>query len=286
MTAAVEAAWQPWMSLWLAAIQARSGEAQEPTVEVIQRVVYRDPARALAAWRELGAEGQLAKLGLVVPTERERRTPEYRRGLQVTDRVRGLVLGDTTLAAEVARVARLAPAAIALDQVVMPEGLVARARAHVRAAEAFVIAVGPTGVGRSSLLRAVLAEAGRDVIEVDGAALAKHAEELRAQLQALAREARLLDRALLVRELDALLSGAGAEDRVAIVEQVLGRPGGRCSRRHGGDLRTLAATERWWRSSWGHSLPHSARCSGPARSQASRTRTRGAWRRSTHSLLR
>ena len=199
------------------------GEAEEPTVEVVQRVVYRAPGHALVAWRELGAEGRLAQLGLVVPAERERRMPDHRRGLQVTDRVRGLALGDTALAAELAHVARLSPDALRLDEVVVADGVIERARIHARSRRPFVVVVGGDGVGRTTLLRAALADAGTSAIEVEGAAWAKHPEELSAQLHVLVREALLLDRAMLVRGLDDVLAGDGGEARAAIIEQVLAR---------------------------------------------------------------
>jgi AAA+ superfamily predicted ATPase len=199
------------------------GGVDEITLDAIERVVYREPSLPLTAWRELGANGALRQLGLLQLGERDRQGPDHRQALHLVDRVRGLLLGDTSIAAEVSRFAEPMRPALALDRVIAPEGVVERARALAQAPRAFVLAIGPTGAGRRTLLRAAIAAAGRDAIEVDGTALAKRGDELRAQLQALVREARLLDRVLLVRSLDALLAGEGAEERAAIVEHLLGR---------------------------------------------------------------
>jgi hypothetical protein len=205
------------------ALCALAGGPDEPTLDVIRHVVYRAPEMALTAWRELGADGVLAQLGLVMTSDADRRRPDYRRSIQLADRVRGLVLGDMALDPAVAGVARVDVNAPLLEDVVAPAAAIATVQAHAAGPRPFVLIVGPVGVGRTTLLRAALAKTGRRSIVVDAGALARQGETLRAQLQVLVREARLLDRVLLLRGLDALIGSEGAEERATVVEQVIGQ---------------------------------------------------------------
>jgi ATP-dependent 26S proteasome regulatory subunit len=176
--------------------------ATELTASTIAEVVYGD-APSLVAHREL-THGRLARLELMQRTDGgDNATPDFRRALRAHPRVVALCLGDTSVANELERVAALSQRDTRADNVVVTAGGIDRTRSVMRDGN-FIVAVGRRGTGRTSLLDAVARERGYRVLVVEGSRLSQERSALLIELHKIAREARLLDAAVLLRDLDAL----------------------------------------------------------------------------------
>lgn len=187
-----------------------SEQVADVTFDVIRRTVYGDAART-RVWHELGPDAPLRRFGLIERTDGTGSAPEYRQTFKVAQRVLALAYGDLVLDPDVAGFGRLA-AGTAIDTLEIDARIVETARRAVQQ-EGIVIAHGRVGAGRASLLAGVV---NRPTIVVDAHALATERTAARAQLRAIAREARLLAAVPLIRGIDAL------GDRLDLAESELG----------------------------------------------------------------
>jgi len=186
----------------------------ELTLEVLRHIVYRREARTLAS-HELGPDGRLWRAGLLVevgPTA----VGGWRRPVRIADRVVTLAEGTRRFDPTLARLGRFALDAIPLDAVIAPDDRRSLAREAIAGARSCVIAVGPTGAGRRTLLAAAARGTGRAVIEIDATRLGA-GPELAVELAQLARECTILDALPLIRRFEALAADAtsGRSDRRA-----------------------------------------------------------------------
>ncbi len=190
-----------------------SEQLSDPTTDTLRRIAF-GTTRSPETWHVLGPQGTLRVAGLIVRTDGEVTTPDHRQTWRVARRVLSLVHG--VMSVDDALEAIIEPDAIVPDL----SSLVIAGDARERALAAIacgrsVIALGASGRGRRSLL---IAAAQRPVLIVRGRSLATDRDVMRAQLKAIARECRLLERIPLIRDLDAL------GDRIDLVEADLGTP--------------------------------------------------------------
>jgi SpoVK/Ycf46/Vps4 family AAA+-type ATPase len=92
-----------------------------------------------------------------------------------------------------------------LSALALGEHSVANAREAMGSKQSVVIASGTPGLGRRSLLAAMSKEANFEILEVDAKRLAKEPAALAKQLRTIARECKLLAKAPLIRNIDALV---------------------------------------------------------------------------------
>ena len=195
-------------------VMTLAGARDEMTIDLAERIIYGESSAV--GWRELGNDGALARLGLIRGEGHSEARHRCRIGL--VPRVRGLLHGDVQLGDELRDLARLVDRELALVDVVVSPGAVDRVVRELGKARPFIIATGGKGSGRATLLRAAAIGAGMPVIDVSCTRLAKEADTLGAQLRVVAREARLLRAAVLLRDYDAL---ASTDAIAAVVERCL-----------------------------------------------------------------
>lgn len=173
-----------------------------PTLDTIRRLVYGEHL-SRDALRDLSDRGRLRALAIIERTDPHPDTHELHQTWALSRRALAALHGDDALDPALDRVARL-PADIpaTADLAISPAALALARRAL--ATDAHVVAVGPPGLGRRTLLAAVAAEAGRAVLELDASRLATEPRERDLQLRRVARDCLLLNRVPLVVGLDRL----------------------------------------------------------------------------------
>jgi predicted ABC-type ATPase len=125
------------------------------------------------------------------------RVPHHRRGVRANDRVIELARGELELDRELRALATVHLAADPSGEV--PASLVT---AIESTPAPFVVAIGPEGAGRATLLANVAARAGHGTLRVRTRELAGDAHQLKRQLRAIVREACLLDTIPLFEDVD------------------------------------------------------------------------------------
>jgi hypothetical protein len=154
-----------------------SAEAPDLTIQILQQLIGITNARLDA----------LYGLGLI-EMSCDTRLPHHRRAVRVNDRVIELARGELELDRELRDVA-------SVHARVIVEGIVAPAIvAGVMARPApLVIAVGPDGAGRSTMLADAAGRAGHGTLRVRTRELSREPQQLKRQFRAIVREACLLD---------------------------------------------------------------------------------------------
>jgi len=159
------------------------------SVQIVQRMVAMES-------RQLDA---LERLGLIEVTV-DPRIPHHRRPVRINDRVIEIARGELHLDHDLAGVATLhAAPGSAEPQVTVPELV----RAFGSSPVPLIMAVGPTGAGRTTCLARAAASHGLGTLRIDTAALAREPGTLERQLRAVVREACLFDVVPLFGNLDA-----------------------------------------------------------------------------------
>jgi DNA polymerase III delta prime subunit len=176
-------------------------QVSDPTRDTLRRAVYGDrPSRA--GWQELSGDGRLQRLALVEVVDGT--GPYHRHTLRIAGRVLAMVHGELELDPEIATIADTPATFRRLDELqISPATALDIARALV-AEPGLVIVSGRAGTGRRSVLAAVAAEHGLDVLEVDARAIATDIDGASRQLRVIARECALFAKVPLVRNLDVL----------------------------------------------------------------------------------
>ena len=179
-------------------------DAHGATTELIRELVY-GARQALAAERALGSRGTLRRLGLIERNDGGGGDLHHaKQTWTVSRRVLMWLQGDLELDEDLARLVRLGETT-RMDQLTADGAVVAMAREAMKAERTLVIACGAPGLGRRSLLAAAAREADLELLEIDAKRLAKNPAELTKQLRMIARECKLLARAPLIRNVDALV---------------------------------------------------------------------------------
>lgn len=179
-------------------------DANGATTELIRELVYGE-REVLAAERALGPRGILRRLGLIERNDGGGGdTHHAKQTWSISRRVLMWLQGDEELDEELARLVRFGDIT-GVGQLIADEAVVATALEAVKTSRSLVVASGAPGLGRRSLIAAAAREANIDLLEIDAKRLAKNPAELTKQLRLIARECKLLARAPLVRNLDALV---------------------------------------------------------------------------------
>jgi ATPase family protein associated with various cellular activities (AAA) len=156
------------------------------------------------AFRELGPTGILRRLAFIERGDGMREdVPESRRTWVAARRVIGFLLGDDAVDASLACIAHPLDPPARDVLAVGDDTWRALVEAH-RAGDVAIVAAGLPGIGRATLLAAAAREHGIGVLEVDARRLAREVAALRGELRAVARECKLLGRAPLLADVDAL----------------------------------------------------------------------------------
>ena len=165
----------------------------EPTIDVVRRVVY--GGATAEACREIEPRGRVFRWRLL---ECEGSGPVAQRTVRLAERVVALVHGDRRVAAEVGELVVRAADAVPLAQIcASAEASAAVIAALSGARDAVVALVGGRGTGKRSLVEACARQIGRETLVVDVPRASV------AQVAAIAREAELLGRVLVLRGVDA-----------------------------------------------------------------------------------
>jgi len=193
-------------------------ELVDPTLDTLRRAVYgMEPS--LAAWRELGTEGRLRRLGLVERTDPGSDVPEHRQTFKAARRVLALVHGEVGLDDE-ATFARFDEDGVNVDQLELDAGVRAALEAAFDGGELMIVR-GGAGSGKRSAIVGLASQRGRRVLVIDGLAIAHDRERAARQLRIAARECALFDAIPLVRNLDALAGSGQIADRLDLAEAEL-----------------------------------------------------------------
>ncbi|MEJ7599861.1 MAG: AAA family ATPase [Kofleriaceae bacterium] len=167
------------------------------SLSVWQRLVESAGHRALTGERI----DELAGINLIELT-RDHRLPEYRRWVRASDRVVSLARGEhLELDRGVAHFATLVmPDEPTMSEIDVPQSIDQSLRSG-----GVIVAVGPEGSGRSTLLQCAARRQNRAVLRIRCSELASDAETLGRQVRSVAREARLFCAVPLLLDLDVLL---------------------------------------------------------------------------------
>ncbi len=179
---------------------------------LIDLVAGDDPAAREAARAALAADAPLRALRVVLvgaPAEADT-VPPSRRTVRLTDRIIAHLQGDDGLDPTLDGVVSAAPVAARAAIVMAPaivDMVVKALRLADRGPPARVLVVGPIGVGKLMMVRALAAELGRPVLRVDVGELLRGADRLDERMARIGREA-MLRRAVVV-----LRGGTALEDQ-------------------------------------------------------------------------
>ncbi|MDQ3370690.1 MAG: AAA family ATPase [Myxococcota bacterium] len=175
--------------------------AAELSLDSIRTLIYGTQS-SLRALEELASTGTLRRLLVIERNDDGGPAHETKQTWSVASRVLALLHGQSAIDPALARLCRTRPP-VASDAL----GAGADANPLARTAmegTAVVVASGLEGLGRRTLLSATAKAAGRLIVEIDARRLSKDPAALVVQLRAIARECRLLARAPLLTNLDAL----------------------------------------------------------------------------------
>ncbi len=189
-------------------------QVSDPTLDTLRRAVY-GLGPSLTAWRELGAEGTLRRLGLIERSDAVAEAPEHRQTVKLAPRVLALVHGDSGLDAQ-ASFARFDDSTLALDELEIDPGAVCEIQSALD--DGLIVVRGGAGTGRRSLIAALVRATGRKLLVIDGFQIARERDRARRQLRIAARECTLFDAVPLIRSLDALIGAGEVADRIDLVE--------------------------------------------------------------------
>jgi len=233
----------------------------DPSTDALRRAVYGSTVAAPAIWRELGENSPLRRLGLVLRTDDAVEAPFYRQTWKVSNRVLALAPGDLSIDPSVASIATVTEATTSADELeLVGNALTQLTEACTR--DGFVVVYGPVGSGRRSAIAAVMAAAGKRILQVEGRSVSKDRDIAEAQLRVIARECRLLGLVPFVRDLDAL-AGTGNVDLISVLEaEIAGlivatanRPIPRAWKRPASTVELRAITGAQRTKLWQHALP-------------------------------
>ncbi len=172
------------------------------------------PSRRLL---ELCPEGTLRRLGIIERSDGGGPdVHESRQTWAISRRILAWLHGDMSVDPALSGIVRIADDVKPIGELAITEAAVKAAREAMKAKRAMIVATGAPGLGRRSLLAAAAKEAGVEVLEIDARRLAKDPVVLGKQLRTIARECKLLGRAPLVRNVDALVDDKDAS-RVELV---------------------------------------------------------------------
>ena len=197
--------------------QFNTEQVADPTLDTIRRVVYGQGAQVRAGL-ELGAEGILRRLQLVVRTDGIETCPDHRQTFVVAPRVKALVLGEAGVDRSLEGIASI-PDFGAVPDLVVDSNAVEGVSEALAEGDGLVLVSGRVGTGRRSLLVAAAAREGRDVLQIDCRGISGTRDVARRQLRAITRESMLLRRVPMFVNLEALAQRGDIADRLDLIDQ-------------------------------------------------------------------
>jgi SpoVK/Ycf46/Vps4 family AAA+-type ATPase len=179
------------------------GSEGDPTIDCIRMIAYEDCERRLA-YAELGASGKLLRYELIERTDGKGADQHLtRQTFSVARRILAWLHGDLSVDSSL-RAMISSRHAVAAELQCAEAVKNALGCVHLDAS-CVVVTSGVEGLGRRSLLVAAAKAQGIDILEVDSKKLTKDHAQLKKQLKLIARECKLLKRAPLIRNIDALV---------------------------------------------------------------------------------
>jgi hypothetical protein len=195
--------------------------ACEVSLDVVRRVIYGATAK-LRAWRELGSQGKLRRLGLIERVDRASAASEPQQTFKLSRRVLALAHGEIGIDPDLGGVASLHRPAADLSELVVDPAVPERLRASMAGSGHRLIVVhGREGSGRRSVVTGIAKERSIKLLVVDARRLSPDRVRAAEQLRAVARECTLLERTPLVIAADVLGAVAGNPDRLDLLETEL-----------------------------------------------------------------
>jgi AAA+ superfamily predicted ATPase len=170
-------------------------------VDSARCLVYGDRPTA-ESLREVSDTQQLFRLSLLERVDTSTDAPFNKQSWTCSPRLLAWLLGES-VEHDLAGLTRRARAS--LDRIVLSDATRMAAHTAVRCERALVIVHGASGSGRGSIICAVANDAGMKVTDIDATRLAKDHVQLTKQLKLIARECKLLQRAPLICNIDALV---------------------------------------------------------------------------------
>lgn len=199
---------------------ARGGLTPALTLETLRRLIYGAHPSQLGQ-RELARDGKLRGLGLIERSDgNSRETPEARWTWALTPRLLAWLHGDDRIDPLLGHVAGAVDRIVDAHDLALSAGAIDATRKALRGASNTVVVSGSVCLGRRTLLAALAAEVGLDVIVVDCRHLERDPVMFQAQLRAFARECRLLARTPLLVNIDAL-TGEPNDARIEVIGREL-----------------------------------------------------------------
>jgi hypothetical protein len=172
----------------------------DPNLDLLRACIY-SPGSTQASWRELSSDGTLRRLHLVERSDGgSAEAHESRHTWAIARRVLAWLHGEAELDTSLGSILRSSVANADRANAAELGRVIEAARAN-----AIVVASGPMGVGRRSLLAAAVHAADLETVEIDAKKLAKDHGAFTKQLKLIARECLLLGRAPLICNIDALV---------------------------------------------------------------------------------
>jgi AAA+ superfamily predicted ATPase len=166
------------------------------TTEALRRCIH-GADFTIAALKELGNESRLLSAGLV-----EQTVNDNRRSWVVSARVLAWLIGDRCLHPALAPLATFGEAAPLPSSLEVDETSRQSLTDAVAAQASLIVIAGSEGAGRCSLVRLTCAQAGIKLLELDAGKVSPVQAEMDQQLCIVARECKLLGRAVLIRNVD------------------------------------------------------------------------------------
>lgn len=190
------------------------------TTEVLRRLVYGSRPSDVAQ-RELARDGKLRRFSLIERSDNNPRdTPESKWTWTISPRLLGWLHGDDRVDPELENLAHAPTSIAALEDLAIDPEAVAAVRKALRGISNTVVVSGNVSLGRKTLLTTLATEAGMAVLVVECKQLSRDIPQLQAQLRAVSRECRLLQRAPLLLNIDTL-SGEAADARLDAIGREL-----------------------------------------------------------------
>ncbi len=177
----------------------------EPTLEFLRALVHGDSASS-EGLADTCADSALRRFGIVERADGGNAlVHETKQTWVISSRIVRWALGDHRIAPTLSKVLRVSAGPTTTMGLIAAEPTLLSVHQAVRAVRSVIVLSGAPGLGRRSLVAAAAGEAGFGLIEIDAKRLAKSPVDLSAQLRSIARECKLLAKAPLIRNIDALV---------------------------------------------------------------------------------
>ena len=192
-------------------------KVSDTTLDTLRRCVFPGTHRSRSNV-ELSSRGALLRHRIIERTDDDPRSPEHRQTLSISERVLALALGSQELDPAVVTFASVRTDGPSRDELVLDANAIQALDRLMVDPPAMTLVVGKSGTGRRSLVEAVGRDHGIEFLHVDARRLDMDRAVARMQLRDCAREARLLEKRLLVCNIDALAATSDKPERFDLLD--------------------------------------------------------------------